>query len=48
MITHNAEQFTGAPAGQPPAEGEDRPRPAAPARLDGVHVLVVDDERDAR
>ncbi len=48
MIAHSAEQFTGTPAGQPPAEGEGRPRPAALARLDGVHVLVVDDEQDAR
>jgi PAS domain S-box-containing protein len=48
MIVHHAGQFDGTPAGQPPARGEVSPRPGALARLDGVHVLVVDDERDAR
>jgi PAS domain S-box-containing protein len=48
MIAHGAEQFDGPPAGQPPAEVEGRPLPAALPRLDGLHVLVVDDERDAR
>jgi signal transduction histidine kinase/ActR/RegA family two-component response regulator len=34
----------------PPAERPSGPRPVAPAqtRLDGVHVLVVDDDEDAR
>ena len=49
MIVHAAED---APevvaAGRRAAPVEVRPRPAALARLDGIHVLVVDDERDAR
>jgi signal transduction histidine kinase/CheY-like chemotaxis protein len=48
MIVHHAEQFTGTPTGQPHVPDEGSPRPGALARLDGVHVLVVDDERDAR
>jgi CheY-like chemotaxis protein len=48
MIVHQAEPFNGTPAGPPHAQGEGGPRPGALARLDGVHVLVVDDERDAR
>ena len=48
MIVHAAEVAPEAPAGPRSAPGEERPRPAALARLDGIHVLVVDDERDAR
>ena len=50
MIVHTAETplfgVGGERQQQPPAE--DHPRPAATVRLDGIHVLVVDDESDAR
>jgi CheY-like chemotaxis protein len=48
MVIHSAEQSAGADTEQPPPAGEAAARPAETARLDGVHVLVVDDERDAR
>jgi CheY-like chemotaxis protein len=48
MIVHAAEAAPEVAAGRRAGNGEDRPRPAALARLDGIHVLVVDDERDAR
>ncbi|HWT00010.1 MAG TPA: ATP-binding protein [Pyrinomonadaceae bacterium] len=47
MIVHNAKQVPEADAGRRPPR-QDHSRPAEMARLDGVHVLVVDDERDAR
>jgi PAS domain S-box-containing protein len=47
MIVHGAEHFPEANAGRR-TERQDQPRPAELARLDGVSVLVVDDERDAR
>jgi CheY-like chemotaxis protein len=47
MIVHNPETSSEAGAGRPPQPDEvQRPR-AELARLDGVRVLVVDDERDA-
>ncbi|HKQ51815.1 MAG TPA: ATP-binding protein [Pyrinomonadaceae bacterium] len=47
MIVHRAEAAAEAAAGQRHAH-EDRTQTAELARLDGVRVLVVDDERDAR
>ncbi len=48
MIAHGAER-TPAPAEERrPRDEDERARLADSARLDGVHVLVVDDERDAR
>jgi CheY-like chemotaxis protein/anti-sigma regulatory factor (Ser/Thr protein kinase) len=48
MIVHDAAQSTGAAAGS--RTGTDAPHlaHAEAVRLDGVHDLVVDDERDAR
>lgn len=48
MIVHNTGQHpeVGAEWQLPPAEVQ--PPPAEPARLDGIHVLIVDDEQDAR
>jgi CheY-like chemotaxis protein len=46
MIVHRAEAEA-EDAGRR-REGEDHTQPAGLARLDGVRVLVVDDERDAR
>ena len=48
MIIHNAEQFSKVTAERQQPQSEDHPQPAELARLDGVHVLVVDDEQDAR
>jgi PAS domain S-box-containing protein len=48
MIVHAAEDSPGVAAERQDASGEDHPRPAELARLDGIHVLVVDDEPDAR
>ncbi len=47
MIVHRAEQSHEAAAGRRHTSDE-RPQPLELARLDGVRVLVVDDERDAR
>ena len=47
MVVHAAESRPEAPAEQQ-AHGEGHARPTELARLDGVHVLIVDDERDAR
>ncbi|MFN2598908.1 MAG: ATP-binding protein [Pyrinomonadaceae bacterium] len=46
MIVHVPEQFSNHTTEQPPAEGKALPAPFA--RLDGVRVLVVDDEQDTR
>ncbi|MCA1612918.1 MAG: response regulator [Acidobacteria bacterium] len=46
MIVHEAGQLSGVAAEQPPAAVAARP--AEQARLDGVRVLLVDDERDTR
>jgi PAS domain S-box-containing protein len=46
MIVHNAEHFSNVATEPPSAAGETQP--AELARLDGVRVLVVDDERDTR
>jgi CheY-like chemotaxis protein len=50
MIVHNAERITKANAEQQPhPPGEEHLQPAGLlSRLDGIHVLVVDDESDAR
>jgi len=48
MIVHHAEEFAATPAGRPDDPAGGHPRPGELARLDGVHVLVVDDEQDAR
>lgn len=49
MIVHAAEVAPSeVDAERPRPAGEDHPRPAALVRLDGIHVLVVDDESDAR
>ena len=48
MIVHAAERPADADAERASASGADRTRPAELVRLDGIHVLVVDDERDAR
>jgi PAS domain S-box-containing protein len=46
MIVHHPEQFSNVAAEQTPVAGEAHT--AGLARLDGVRVLVVDDERDTR
>jgi PAS domain S-box-containing protein len=48
MIVHNAEHLLKATAERQRATGEDQTPPVELARLDGVHVLIVDDEQDAR
>ncbi len=48
MIVHHAEHFSEDTAERRPPLGEDERPPAELKRLDGIHVLVVDDERDAR
>jgi PAS domain S-box-containing protein len=48
MIVNNAEQFSEVNSDVRHTPGEEHSQPAELARLDGVHVLVVDDERDAR
>jgi PAS domain S-box-containing protein len=48
MIVHNTGQFSHATAERPGDPDVDYPQPTELARLDGIHVLVVDDERDAR
>jgi len=48
MIVHNAEHNNELSAERRLPPGEDHPLPSELARLDGIHVLVVDDERDAR
>jgi PAS domain S-box-containing protein len=50
MILHNMERFPEVTTEQrrQPQQGGDHPRPAEMARLDGIHVLIVDDEREAR
>ncbi|HEY0376757.1 MAG TPA: ATP-binding protein [Pyrinomonadaceae bacterium] len=47
MIVHGAEHFPESSA-ERRAGREEHARPAELARLDGIRVLVVDDERDAR
>jgi PAS domain S-box-containing protein len=48
MIVHKAEQLpTAAEVRRTPA-GDEQSRQADASKLEGVHVLVVDDERDAR
>lgn len=47
LMSHHADQSPRIAAEQPPPD-EDRPPPAELSRLDGIHVLAVDDERDAR
>lgn len=46
MILHTPEQFSNVSTEQPPVTG--KAQPAELARLDGVRVLVVDDEQDTR
>jgi PAS domain S-box-containing protein len=46
MIVHDAEQASNLTLAQQPAAGEAPP--IEPVRLDGVRVLVVDDEKDTR
>jgi PAS domain S-box-containing protein len=48
MIVHHTEQLPEVASERRPAPGEDYPQATELARLDGIHVLVVDDERDAR
>jgi PAS domain S-box-containing protein len=48
MIVHNAEQLSGDTAERQSSSDEALPQPAKLKRLDGIHVLIVDDERDAR
>jgi PAS domain S-box-containing protein len=49
MLVHNAEQSTAAVAERRSSAAEDEhARRAESAKLEGVHVLVVDDERDVR
>jgi signal transduction histidine kinase/CheY-like chemotaxis protein len=48
MIVHNAEQSPAADEGRRTLAGDEHARQAEPTKLEGVHVLVVDDERDAR
>ena len=48
MIVHNAEHFAGTAPDRRHAEGAGHTQAAELARLDGLHVLVVDDELDAR
>jgi PAS domain S-box-containing protein len=48
MIAHDAGHFSEASAERLASAGGDHPQPLEMARLDSVHVLVVDDERDAR
>jgi CheY-like chemotaxis protein len=48
MIVHNAEHSNEITAERRLPPVEDHTRPSELARLDGIHVLVVDDERDAR
>ena len=48
MIVHNAEHFSKVTAERRQSQGESHSPPTELARLDGVHVLVVDDEQDAR
>jgi PAS domain S-box-containing protein len=48
MIVHRAEHFSDDTTERRPPPGEDEQPPAELKRLDGIHVLVVDDERDAR
>jgi PAS domain S-box-containing protein len=47
MIVQHTESFPETPAERLHTPVEDHPQPAALARLHGIHVLVVDDERDA-
>jgi PAS domain S-box-containing protein len=48
MIVHHAERFSEQPVALRQPAGDEHPQHDELARLDGVHVLVVDDERDAR
>lgn len=48
MIVHHAEHFSTTATDQGASAGEDQARLTEPVRLDGVHVLVVDDDPDAR
>jgi PAS domain S-box-containing protein len=48
MIVHKAEHINEITAERRLHQGEDHSLPHELARLDGIHVLVVDDERDAR
>ncbi|HEV2880105.1 MAG TPA: ATP-binding protein [Pyrinomonadaceae bacterium] len=51
MIAHNTEHLPEVSASEQRRQqtpGEDYPQTSELARLDGIHVLVVDDERDAR
>jgi PAS domain S-box-containing protein len=48
MIVHNAGHLPETTAEQLHTPDEDHPPTAELARLDGIHVLVVDDELDAR
>lgn len=47
MIVHNAEQFSEGIAEGGHSKGEDYTTRAQLPRLDGIHVLIVDDEHDA-
>jgi PAS domain S-box-containing protein len=48
MIVHNPEHLAEVTGVRRHTAGEDMSQPAELARLDGIHVLVVDDARDAR
>jgi PAS domain S-box-containing protein len=48
MIVHHTEHFSEVAAERRLLPAEDYPPPVESVRLDGVHVLVVDDERDTR
>jgi CheY-like chemotaxis protein len=48
MIVHDSGHFSRVTAERQQPQDENHPQPTELARLDGVHVLVVDDEQDAR
>ncbi len=48
MIVHHAEHVPDAAVERRLAPGEEQAPPAQLARLDGIHVLIVDDELDTR
>jgi CheY-like chemotaxis protein len=47
MIVHDPAPFSRVTAERQQPQDENHPQPTELARLDGVHVLVVDDEQDA-